>query len=118
MGRSSGKLYNDQLILHCYQSLRNIINISLFFLATMQKTVEIVVVKTLDNSCRQCYKHYLPKDIIIGTNQYKLVDLKFKIKVPDNITSFIISNTLLKQQQLEINDKFLPTGSRYKDVII
>ena len=32
--------------------------------------------------------------------------------------SHIISNTLLKQQQLEITCKFLPTDSRYKEVII
>ena len=32
--------------------------------------------------------------------------------------SHIISNTLLKQQQLEITGKFLPTDSRYKEVII
>ena len=54
----------------------------------------------------------------IDTNQYKLVNLNFKIKVPENIASRIISNTLLKQQQLEITAKFLPTDSRYKEVII
>ena len=69
MGRSCGVLYNAQLILHCYQNLRNIINTSL-------------------------------------------------IKVPENITSHIVSNTLLRQQQLEITGKFLPTDSRYKEVII
>ena len=88
----------------------------------MQKTVEIVVGKTLErpplNSCSRYYKLYLPKDIIIDTNQYKLVNLNFKIKVPENIASRIISNTLLKQQQLEITAKFLPTDSRYKEVII
>ena len=88
----------------------------------MQKTVEIVVGKTLErpplNSCSRYYKLYLPKDIIIDTNQYKPVNLNFKIKVPENITSHIISNTLLKQQQLEITGKFLPTDSRYKEVII
>ena len=88
----------------------------------MQNTVGIVVEKTLErpslNSCGRCYKLYLPKDIIIDTNQYKLVNLNFKIKVPENITSHIISNTLLKQQQLEITGNFLSTGSRYKEVII
>ena len=88
----------------------------------MQRTGEIVVGKTLErpplNSCSRYYKLYLPKDIIIDTNQYKLVNLNFKIKVPENITSHIISNTLLKQQQLEITGKFLPTDSRYKEVII
>ena len=88
----------------------------------MQKTVEIVVGKTFErpplNSCGWYYKLYLPKDIIIDTNQYKLVNLNFKIKVPENITSHIISNTLFKQQQLEITRKFLPTDSRYKEVII
>ena len=69
LGRSCGVLYNAQLILHCYQNLRNIINTSL-------------------------------------------------IKVPENITSHIVSNTLLRQQQLEITGKFLPTDSRYKEVII
>ena len=54
----------------------------------------------------------------IDTNQYKLVTLNFKIKVPENIASRIISNTLLKQQQLEITAKILPTDSRYKEVII
>ena len=83
----------------------------------MQKAVEIVVGKTLErpplNSCSQYYKLYLPKDIIIiDTNQHKLVNLNFKIKVPENITSHIISNTLLKQQQLETTGKFLPTESR------
>ena len=88
----------------------------------MLKTVEIVVGKTLErpplNSCSRYYKIYLPKDIIIDTNQHKLVNLNFKIKVPENITSHIISNTLLKQQQLEITGKFLPTDSRCKEVII
>ena len=87
----------------------------------MQKTGEIVVGKTLErpplNSCSRYYKLYLPKDIIIDTNQYKLVNLNFKIKVPENITSHIISNTLLKQQQLEITGKFLPTDSTYKEVV-
>ena len=59
----------------------------------------------------------MPKDIIIDTNQYKPVNLNFKIKVPENITSHIISNTLLKQQQLEITGKFLPTDSTYKEVV-
>ena len=88
----------------------------------MLKTVEIVVGKALErsplNSCSRYYKIYLPKDIIIDTNQYKLVNLNFKMKVPENITSHIISNTLLKQQQLEITGKFLPTESRCKEVII
>ena len=65
----------------------------------MQKIIEVVVEKTLErpplNSCGRYYKLYLPKDIIIDTNQYKLVNLK----VPVNITSHIISNTLFKQQQ-------------------
>ena len=69
MGRSCGVLYNAQLILHCYQILRSIINTSL-------------------------------------------------IKVPGNITSHIVSNTLLRQQQLEITGKFLLTDSIYKEVII
>ena len=77
----------------------------------MQNTVEIVVEKTLErpslNSCGRYYKLYLPKDIIIDTNQYKFVNLNFKIKVPENITSHIISNTLLKQQPSEITGKFL-----------
>ena len=72
----------------------------------MQKTVEIVVGKALErpplNSCGQYYKFYLPKDviiiiiiiiIIIDTNQYKLVNLNFKTRVPENIKSHIISNT-------------------------
>ena len=88
----------------------------------MQNTVGIVVENTLErpslNSCGRYYKLYLPKDIIIDTNQYKLVNLNFKIKVPENITSHIISNTLLKQQQLEITGKFLSTDSRYKEVVI
>ena len=87
----------------------------------IQRTGEIVVGKTLErpplNSCSRYYKLYLPKDIIIDTNQYKLVNLNFKIKVPENITSHIISNTLLKQQQLEITGKFLPTDSTYKEVV-
>ena len=43
----------------------------------MQKATEIVVGKTLErpplNS--RYYKLYLPKDIVIDTNQYKLVNL-------------------------------------------
>ena len=88
----------------------------------MQKTVEIVVGEALErpplNSCSRYYKLYLSKDIVIDTNQCKLVNLNFKTKVPENITSHIISNTLLKQQQLEIAAKFLLTDSRYKEVII
>ena len=67
----------------------------------MEKRVEIVVGKTLErpplNSCGPYYKLYLPKDIIIDTNLYKLINLNFKIKVPENSTSHIISNILLKQ---------------------
>ena len=71
----------------------------------MQKTVEIVVGKALErpplNSCGQYYKFSLPKDviiiiiiiIIIDTNQYKLVNLNFKTRVPENIKNHIISNT-------------------------
>ena len=88
----------------------------------MQKAVEIVVEKTFERpplkSCSPYHKLYLPKDIIIDTNQYKLVNLDFNIKVPENITNHIISNALLKQQQSEITGKFLPTGSSYKGVII
>ena len=47
----------------------------------MQKTVEIVVGKILErpppNSCSRYYKLYSPKDIIIDTSQYKLVNLNF-----------------------------------------
>ena len=82
----------------------------IIFLAPMQKAVETAVGKTLKrpplNSCGRYYELYLPKDIITDTNQYKLVDLNFKIIVPENITSHIISNTLLKQQQLEITSKY------------
>ena len=39
------------------------------------------------------------------------------MKLPDNITSNIISNTLLKQQQVKITGRFLPTDGRYKEVI-
>ena len=87
----------------------------------MQKTVEIVAGKTLErplHSYGRYYKLYLPKDIIIDTNQYKLVNLNFKMKVIENITGHIISNTLLKQQQLDITGKFLLTGRRYKEFII
>ena len=81
----------------------------------MQNRVEIVVGKTLErpplNSCSRYYKLYLLKVIIIDTNQYKLVNLNFKIKVSENIASHIISNTLLKQQHLATG-KFLPTDSR------
>ena len=35
--------------------------------------------------------------------------LNFKIRVPENIMSHIISNALLKQQQLEIARKFCRT---------
>ena len=69
----------------------------------MQKTVEIVVGKALErpplNSCGRYNKLYLPKDviiiiiIIIDTNQYKLFNLNFKTRVPENIKSHIISNT-------------------------
>ena len=59
----------------------------------------------------------MPKDII-DTNQYKLVNLNFKIKVPENITSHIISYTSIKQQQLEITGKFLLTDGINKEVII
>ena len=38
--------------------------------------------------------------------------LNFKIKVPEKITSHIISNALLRQQQLEITGKFLPTDTK------
>ena len=44
--------------------------------------------------------------------------VNFKIKVPEKMASHIISNTLLRQQQLEITGKFLPTDSRHKEVII
>ena len=88
----------------------------------MQKTVETVAGKTPDrpplNICGRYYKLYLPKDIVIDTNQYKPVHLNFKIKVPENIMSHIIWNTLLKQQQFEITGKILPPDSRYKEVII
>ena len=66
-------------------------------LPTMQETVEIVVGKILErpplNSCGRYYKLYMPKYIIIDTSQYKLVNLNFKIKKPENIMSYIISNT-------------------------
>ena len=77
----------------------------IIFLATMQKTVKVVVGETLErpplNRCGRYYKLNLPKDITIDTNQYNLVNLN-----------------LLKQQQLEITGKFLLTDSRYKEVII
>ena len=38
--------------------------------------------------------------------------------MPENITSHIILNTLLKKKQLELTGKYLPTDSRYKEVII
>ena len=60
----------------------------------------------------------MPKDITIDTNQYKLVKLNFKIKVPDNTMSHIISNTLLKQQPLDITGEFLATEGKHKEVII
>ena len=59
----------------------------------MQKIIEVVVEKTLErpplNSCGRYYKLYLPKDIIIDTNQYKLVNLNFKIKVPEKLRAIL-----------------------------
>ena len=87
----------------------------------MQKTVELAVGKTLErpplHSCGRYYKLYLPKGITVDTNRYKLVNLSFIIKVPDNIISYIISNTLLNQQPLDIIGEFVTTDGRYKEVI-
>ena len=52
----------------------------------MEKTIEIRVGKKLEippfNNTGCYYKLYLPEDIYLNPNQYKLVDLNFKIKVP------------------------------------
>ena len=93
----------------------------MILLATMQKAVELVVGKTFDrrplNSCGWYYKLYLPKDIIIDANQYKLVNLNFKIKMPGNITSHIFQ-IHYSSNKLEIPGKLLATDGRYKEFII
>ena len=43
----------------------------------MQKTVEISCGKTLERPSLEGPSLYLPKDFIIDTNQYKLVDFNF-----------------------------------------
>ena len=88
----------------------------------MQKTVEIFVGQKLErhplNSCGRYYRLYLPEEITIDTNQYKQINLIFKIKLSDNVVSHIISNTLLNKQPLEITGKFIQTTNRYKEIII
>ena len=57
-------------------------------------------------------------DIINFTCQKILLLTKTSINLPENIKSHIISNASLKQEQLEITDKFSPTDSKYKEIII
>ena len=77
----------------------------------LKDLLSTVVVNIINFTCQ--------KILLTQTNiNHKLVNLNFKIKVPENITSHIISNTSVKQQQLEITGKFLPTDGRYKEVII
>ena len=89
----------------------------------MQKTVEIVVGKTLErpplNSCDLLSTFAV--DIINFICKKILLLTKTSINpliVLENITSHIISKTLFKQQHLEITGKFLPKDSMYKEVII
>ena len=88
----------------------------------MQKTVEIIVGQKLErtplNTCCRYYRLYLPEEIAIDTNQCKHINLNFKIKLPDNVVSHIVSNTLLNKQPLEITGKFIQTANRYKEIII
>ena len=60
----------------------------------------------------------MPEDIYLNPNQYKLIDLNFKIKVPDENLSKIISDTLLKHETLDITGEFTVTKSKYKKVVI
>ena len=88
----------------------------IFLAATVEKRIEITVGKKLEippfNNTGRYHKHYLPENTYANPNQYKLVDLNFKIKVPDENLSQVISDTLRKHETLDNTCEF--TGTKNK----
>ena len=65
----------------------------LFISAMATKEIKILLDPTLKRPPLfngTFFKLYLPKKIILNPEEYKQIDLKFKIKIPENVTNQIV----------------------------
>ena len=91
----------------------------------MEKTIQILMKDKLERPRLLCggsnYKIYLPENVMLGPNQFKQVDLKFKIKAIHNIPIQILSDNVLTKyaQPLEIYGELINTSdTEYKKAVV
>ena len=79
----------------------------LFISAIATKQIEILLDPTLKRPPLfngTFFKLYLRKQIIVNPEKYKQVDLKFKIKIPENVTTQIVLSPVFRDQLFEIQN--------------
>ena len=91
----------------------------------MEKTIQILIKDKLERPPLLCgisnYKIYLPENVMLGPNQFKQVDLKFKIKAIHNIPIQILSDNVLTKyaQPLEIYGELInASDTEYKKAVV
>ena len=89
----------------------------------MEKTIQILIKDRLERPPLLCggsnYKIYLPENVMLGSNQFKQVDLKFEIKETHSIPIQILSDNILTKytQLLEIYGELINTSdTEYKKI--
>ena len=91
----------------------------------MEKTIQILIKDKLERSPLlrggSNYKIYLPENVMLGSNQFKQVDLKIEIKATHSIAIQILSDNILTKytQPLEIYGKLIDTSdTEYKKAVV
>ena len=91
----------------------------------MEKTIQILIKDRLERPPLLCggsnYKIYLPENVMLGSNQFKQVDLKFEIKETHSIPIQILSHNILTKytQLLEIYGELINTSdTEYKKAVV
>ena len=90
----------------------------------MEKAIQILIKDRLERPPLLCggsnYKIYFPENVMLGSNQFKQVDLKFEIKETHSIPMQILSDNILTKyaQLLEIYGELINTSdTEYKKAV-
>ena len=90
----------------------------------MEKAIQILMKDRLERPPLLCggsnYKIYFPENVMLGSNQFKQVDLKFEIKETHSIPMQILSDNILTKyaQLLEIYGELINTSdTEYKKAV-
>ena len=91
----------------------------------MEKTIQILIKDKIERPPLLCggsnNKIYLPENVMLGSNQFKQVDLKFEIKAIHSIPIQILSDNIFTNyaQPLETYGELINTSdTEYKKAVV